>query len=609
MAKKGFEPSRTRNFVMVGHRSAGKTSLSDVILQTAGVTRAIGRVDERTSLLDHTQEAHKRHMTMEPSTAWMSWRDHLLFLVDTPGSMDLAHVAEHAMHQLDGFVCVVAANDGVQHLTDRILHTANRLRVPGVAVINQMDRAFDLDGTVAELERASGRKAVLLQLPLMDDDGHVCGVVDLLDQKAYRYAPDGSGAWSEEPLSKQMARAAGAARERLIEAIALEDEHLLERYLEFLGLPDDVVQDGLARSTQRCTMLPVLLTSAHLAIGAGPLLDHLVRLLPEPSLARRPALDADGEFVATVLHTSIDSEGRPWSMLRVWDGAPRHGAELVTGSTGARSKVRKLFQVRGPRRAVAHSTGPGTIVGTWDLIDARPGDVLTHGARLSTPRPDMPPPMTAYTLSTEDDHQAALLERALTILLRMDHGLEVRALAGREHLLEGRTPGQLDRAVEWLKHRMGVRFSVELPRVAYREAPAQPASRAEGVHLRATNGSSRSTASAASTWCPPTRDGTCRSPRRWMVSRCRRASCRPSRRARCTRPRRDPPRAIRWWAWRSRAWTASTTSCSPPRSTSGRPGRRPCARPCSRAARACWSRGPGWRCTDLQTVWARSSRI
>lgn len=480
--KKGFDPSHTRTFAVVGHRSAGKTSLGDVLLQATGATREVGRVDQGTSLLDHTAEAHARHQTLEPGTAWLTWRDHQLNLVDTPGAQDLVHDVGLTLHVVDGFVLVVAANDGVEHGTERALELADAKALPGVAVVHQADRPHDLAALLEDLQRATERKVLPLQLPFLDDAGVFAGVVDLPRQRAMRYDPEGSGAWSPEPLPTRLTEAVSAAWEKVVEAVAVEDEELLEEYLEYLELPVERVLAGLADLVRAGRALPVLFTSSALVAGAEPLLDAIVDMIPAADLQQRPGLPDDDEFSATVVHTSIDAEGRPFTLLRVWTGQARLG-DFRT-QDGRIAKVRKVFQVRGPRRAVASTVGAGAIVATWDPVPARPGETLSESGEATLRPPVLPPVMVRRVVLPRTAGDNERLERALPILLRMDHALELETdPLGGELVLCGRTVGQVERAASWLRRRMGVAVDLELPRVSYREAPKEATSAVEGVHV------------------------------------------------------------------------------------------------------------------------------
>jgi elongation factor G len=486
--KKGLAPSSVRNIAVVGHRSAGKTSLADMLLHAAGVTRTVGRVDEGSSLLDHSAEARDARQTLEIATAWLPWGESAVYLVDTPGAQDLLLDAERALYQVDAALLCLAGNDGVPHGASRMLQVADRLRLPMLAVVHQADRPHALDALLHDLRAITERRVLLLQLPFHDDSGAFAGVIDLLTRRALRFDPEGSGAFSPEPIPSRLRDAVEAARDRLVEAAALDDEDLLERYLEFLELPDDVVVAALARSVRDGRTMPVAFTSAAAVAGAAPLLDAIIDLLPSPQQTTRVDAPRDGSFAATVLHTTIDDEGRPCALLRVWSGDALDVREWTHGESGEKVKIRKLYSVRGPRRATAVHTGPGAILATWDRVDARPGETLTDRERYALRRPPLPPVMVRRRLAPDGGQDPKALAVAIDVLLQMDHALDLERDPDGRPVLGARSPGQVERALRWLKARMGARVRARSPDVAYREIPANGTSGVEGVHLREAGG-------------------------------------------------------------------------------------------------------------------------
>lgn len=488
MVKKGILPPKVRNVAVVGHRSSGKTSLGDLLLCEGGATRTVGQVDQGTSLLDYSAEARRGRQTLEPSTAWLNWREHLLYLVDSPGAQDLVHVAEHTLHQADAALLCVAANDGLAHGCVRMLQAADAIALPALAVIHQADRPHSLPSLIEGLRAHTDRRVLPFQLPFVDDEGTFAGVIDLLANRVLRYDSEAHGQYSVEPVPDRYTSAVEAAREALVETVALDDEELLERYLEFLELPTELVVQGLARAVRQGRLLPVVFTSTAAVIGAGPLLDAVVDLLPPPQPSHRVDVPSDDMFAATVLHTTVDDEGRPCTLFRVWSGQADKVKRWSHGESGQQLKVRKLFAIRGPRRALPAYTGPGAVLATWDAVDARPGETLTAAERYALRRPALPPVMVRRELRLADGQDPRALERAAQVLVRMDHGLELERDADGTFTLLARTLGQVDRAVGWLKHRMGVAITAERPSIDYREVPANGTWGVEGVHLREVGG-------------------------------------------------------------------------------------------------------------------------
>ncbi len=497
MGNKAFDPQHTRLFALAGHRSTGKTSLAEVLFQTTGVTRTIGRVDDGTSLLDHRPGERRRGMTLELGFAWMPWQDHLLQLVDTPGSEGLAHQRRLAFATVDAAVVVVSAPDGVEYGTERVLEET---RVEGLArlvVVNRAERLVDPQALVAAIEEAAGVRALPVQLPYFDDEGRFSGVINLLEPdgepRVYRYDLCGGNAFSPEPLPERARADAHAAWERLQEAVALADDALLEDYLEFLVLAPAQVHEGLARLVRRGEVVPVLFASAALAIGAHPLLDAIVSLLPSPLERAAPvgrgvdgeplAIRPDDPFLAQVIASSLDDDGKVVQVLRVWSGQPPRNGQWVDANTGARFRVGKLYQVRGPRRAMAHTTGPGAVVATWDVEAGRPGDTYgVDGSRIA-PAPPVSAPMVSYLLDPVGPRDKAALPAAVERLCLLDGALSFTVDPLTSGIvLHGQDDVHLGRALDRLQHRFGLHIRAALPPVPYRETPSGAASRVRGVY-------------------------------------------------------------------------------------------------------------------------------
>ena len=278
-----------------------------------------------------------------------------------------------------------------------------------------------------------------------------------------------------------------ARRERLIEAVALTDDSLLERYLEFLTLSDDDFRMGLRMAMRECRLMPVFLMVAEQCVGVQPLLDFIEWTFPTTA---QPPVPQEGVYdgrYATHLATHVDSAGNLYHVLRLWTHAERRGDKWVNGRTAEAFKVRKYFHLRGPRRSSAHTLVPGAIVGVWDSFKGRPGDTIVSSGALWVnpvhPRPAM------MTFALESKVAAEILDAALVELSQFDHGLHF----GFEDFthrrtVSGHSKAQLDRAVNWLSRRTGQLVLGQLPEVQYRETIKLEVSGIEGIHERMENG-------------------------------------------------------------------------------------------------------------------------
>jgi elongation factor G len=452
---------RLRTFALVGHRSAGKTSVGELLLQAGRVTREVGEVDRGTALLDWTSAERRRHQTLEVSTAWFEWGDTFVQLIDTPGAECLEGLRDAALAGCDAVVVTVDERAGIEHGTRSAFAVAAALGLPVLAAVTKLDvapRERD-EAVVAEIAGASGIRAVPLH------GGATLDGVPLFD-----------------------ARAEAAHREALAEIVALGDDVLLERYLEDLVLPDDVVAAGLERAFAERRLLPVVFVCPPRRVGAERLLDAISRLVPSP-LARTARghtpigdpveVERGGPFLARVLSTHRDDHGAPFHVLRVEAGSDPD-REILAGSVPVR--VRKWYRLRGPRRASAGALVPGLVVATWDTLPVRAGDTLGDGSCLLD-RPPAVPPMTTWALRSGRRRASEQFADAVRAVADADPGLEVGTDPGTGALLlSGADDEHLRLAMERLEAWTGLRAVVELPPVGYRETPATRVGRTEGVH-------------------------------------------------------------------------------------------------------------------------------
>lgn len=488
MRKTGYTPEDLKTFALVGHRSAGKTTVGDACLFVSGVTRTMGRVDTRTSLLDHGPEARKRQMTLNAGFAWFPWETTMFQMIDTPGSVGLQHQTELIVANSDAFVLTVSAPDGVESGTEAILDWVQKWKKPGICVLNKIDRAFSLDSVMDQLRTSClTGNPVAVQMPYVETGGELVGVVDLIDGVAYRYAGNGSGRFSPEPIPERLSEEFRNRRERLIEAIALTDDGLLERYLEYLSLNDEDFRNGLRAAVRNRLVLPVFLTVAEQCIGVKPMLDFMNWVFPETAVPQIPQESMRSERFATFLASQVDAAGNLYHILRLWTPAERRGDKWVNGHSGAFFKVRKYFHVRGPRRSTAHSLVPGAIVAVWEPVEGRPGDTLVSSGTLWVNPVHLKPAMMTFALSTECAPN--LLEAALGQLAKLDHAIcfGAESLSGRP-TISGQSEAQLERALNWLQRRIDAPIRGELPEVEYRETIKLEVSGIEGKHERLENG-------------------------------------------------------------------------------------------------------------------------
>lgn len=489
-------PVRSRVVALGGHRSSGKTSLGELLLQAGGVTRSIGRVEQGSSLLDHLPEERERRQTIQLSFAWIPWGEQFIHLIDTPGTEALNHERNLAIAGADALIAVVDATAGVERGAEEVFELAIALALPRIAVLTKRERALDTSAVLDEIAIAGDARVVAVDVPVFEDD-ELVGLVSLLRRDLLlRAAADGDGAVLPEPLPEAVVDEVNAAWELLTEAVALTRDDLIERYLEDTSLPDDVVFEALGAAVSDGKLLPVATASAARGIGGPSLLELIALSLPRSP--ERVAYEPDGSqvhlagdtssgdapFVAMLLASQRDADGQLMHVLRVVSGAAPLRAPWVHGERGTTSRVRKLYAIRGPRRKTADHVQAGNLIATWDALDGRPGDTFTDGPLMALLVPDLPPRMATRLLTPVHPTDDRKLADGLFRLIARDVGLEVLiddVTCGV--LLAGLTDVHLERALQRLRDEEGVRADATLPPVAYREVPAGSIAAVEGTHV------------------------------------------------------------------------------------------------------------------------------
>ncbi|MCB9678564.1 MAG: 50S ribosome-binding GTPase [Alphaproteobacteria bacterium] len=489
-ARATYAPTQIRNVALIGHRSSGKTSLAEAILAIAGAVRAPGSVTAGTALLDFDDVERRKQQSLQTGFAWVEWGGGLLQILDTPGLNALAYERLLGISVAEVAIVVVDAGEDLGAAAELAFADSLQRGVPTMVFVNKLDRPHDLGAVLESLQSAAGdRRVVPVEAPV-GEGGQCTGVVDLLtgavDMKEGAEPFSGMQSW--------MTRFA----EQLTESVALTDDALLEHYLEYLEVPPERLQAALAKAVGRGEIVPVLFGSATNGYGVHRLLDFVAAYAPTAASRKGPTafeydgtpveLGPEGPLVAQLVATQLDADGQPYHVLRVWQGEAKPNQTWVNADTGESGRIRKLYKLRGPRRAAASNTCAGSLVATWDPLPGRPGACFNTGPKLLVPAPDVPPSMMAYALFPKSDRDARRLQEALNQLLSMDGSLELHTdeTTGRL-LLRGFSDAHLDLALERLHSRLGVDVHADLPPIPYREIPARVVNGVSGVHRKEDN--------------------------------------------------------------------------------------------------------------------------
>jgi len=492
-----------RSLAVIGHGACGKTSLCEALLFTAGAVKTLGTVEAGSTVMDFEPEEHERRKSLSSAIAHLVWKKHGLHIADTPGDSNFVPEARSCLEVLDGALLVISAVSGVEPQTEKTWTYAREAARPALAFVNMMDREnADFDKAVASLRDLLGINAVPIQIPIGSGESFK-GIVDLISQKAFVYATDGSGKFKEEEIPADLQDAAKAARKELLESIAESNDDLLEKYLESEELDADEIDRGLANATRQGAFVPVACGSATRDVGLGPLLDAILRTLPSPEQAGPRAgheagatdkkierAPAESEpFSAIVFKTLVDPFAGTLSVMRIVSGKLDADLHALNAGRGNKEKLAHPLFLMGKKQLAAEDPGPGDIVAVAKLKDTHTGDTLCdEKAPVQYSFPAPPRGVLAYALAAKTKQDEDKVNSCLHRLIEEDPSLHLdRDSQTKEHLLSGMGQQHIDVTIEKLKRKFGVEVVLSTPTVPYKETVRGKAS-AEGKLKKQTGG-------------------------------------------------------------------------------------------------------------------------
>src|SRR5271170_826567 len=281
---------RTRNIGIAAHIDAGKTTATERILFYTGRTHKIGEVHDGAATMDWMVQEQERGITITSAATACTWRETRINIIDTPGHVDFTVEVERSLRVLDGLVALFDSVAAVQPQSETVWRQANKYKVPRIIFVNKMDRmGADFFNVVDKVRERLGARAVPIQVPIGAEDNFL-GVVDLFTMKKTIYGDDLGSVLEEVPVTDadgELKTTAEKWRKELVEAVAEQDDALLEIFFSGEEVPIDRMKAALRKATIAGTVLPMLCGSAFKNKGVQPLLDAIVEYLPSPLDAKR----------------------------------------------------------------------------------------------------------------------------------------------------------------------------------------------------------------------------------------------------------------------------------------------------------------------------------
>ena len=479
-----YDTAKIRNLGIIAHGGAGKTSLSEAILFNSGMIDRLGRVDDGTSTMDFEPEEIKRKISITSSLDHCEWQGHSIHLVDTPGYGDFIADTRACMRTLDCAVIILSAISGVKVQTEEVWAWADEFEIPRIAFVNKLDRErASFFRAIDDMEKALKARGVAIQLPLGIEAGFD-GVIDLIRMKAYRYAKDSSGSFTEIEIPAEYLDEAQRLREQMVETVAEAYDALTEKYLESGDLSEEEIIDGLRVGTIRNTFTAVLCGSATANIGVKQLLDAICTYLPSPldrtkalgtnpktkALEERAPLETE-PFSALVFKTTSDPYTGKISIFRVYSGVLNSDSTVFNATKGVDERIGQIYELEGKKQKPIKQAVAGDIVAVAKLKETVTGDTLCDAAKpvVYEPAPLLKP-VISYAIEPKTKNDEDKIHSALHKMIEEEPTLEShRDEQTKEFIISGMGQVHLDVIVEKMKRKFNVEVLLKTPKVPYLE--------------------------------------------------------------------------------------------------------------------------------------------
>jgi elongation factor G len=474
---KEYQTKQLRNVALLGHGSAGKTSLAEAMLFTSGATNRMGKIEDGSTTADFDEEEIRRRISLSLTLVPVEWGDCKINLLDTPGTTDFVGEVKSAVRVADLALILVDAVAGVEVGTELVWQYADEQSLPRMVVVNKMNREnASLTRTLEALQAAFGQTFVPISLPI-GAEGSFAGVVDLVKMKALLGA---EGKVADIPAD--MAAQVEEARTKLIEVAAEADDELIIKYLEGETLTDEEIQRGLRAAILNRTAAPVLVAAGTANLGTQALLDALVAYAPSPE-DRGPvtARGKTGEesispnelapLAALVFKTTADPFVGKLTYFRVYGGLIESDSRVYNRRVEEEERLGQVYVMRGKEQLPVARLHTGDIGAVPKLTHTITGDTLCDkGHPVSLAGPAFPSPLFAVAVDPVSKADQAKLGPTLTRICEEDPTLRWRQEASTQQMiLEGMGEAHVDIAIRRMQNRFGVRVETSIPKVPYRE--------------------------------------------------------------------------------------------------------------------------------------------
>src|SRR6266568_7956885 len=505
IVQRQFSLEKTRNIGIMAHIDAGKTTTTERILYYTGRSYKIGEVHEGTATMDWMVQEQERGITITSAATTCFWRDCRVNIIDTPGHVDFTVEVERSLRVLDGAVAILDAVSGVEPQTETVWRQADKYRVPRMVYVNKMDRVgADYFQSIEMIKSRLGAHPVVIQIPVGREDQYR-GLVDLIEQVALVWEEDDETLgkdFKKVPIPADLRDHVREHREKMIEALAEVDEHLMAKYVASEPISAEEIRAAVRKGTIAMKLFPVICGASFKNKGVQPLLDAVIDYLPSPldvppveginpetrAIEKRRAAD-DAPFAALAFKIMNDQHVGQLVFLRVYSGTLEAGSGVYNSTKGKKERVGRLLRMHANKKEEVEAVAAGDITAAIGLKLTTTGDTLCDPDKpIVLESMTFPAPVIAVAIEPKTRADEEKLGVSLSRLAMEDPTFRVTTEEETSQtLIHGMGELHLEIIVDRLLREFKVEANVGKPQVAYRETIRKPAE-AQGKFVRQTGG-------------------------------------------------------------------------------------------------------------------------
>ncbi len=479
-----IECQNIRNFGIIAHIDAGKTTTTERILYLTGATYKIGEVDEGTTVTDWMEEERNRGITITSAAVSCNWKNSIFHIIDTPGHVDFTAEVQRSLRVLDGAVVVFCGVAGVQTQSETVWKQADTYKIPRIIYINKLDRiGANFDNAISDIKKKLNVTPIPITVPYYNND-NLEGVIDIIKMKKVTFKDSGE-VQDITDIPEDFISAAEKYREELINIITSYDDKLLEKVLEE-NINEQAIIDSIRINTIKRNYIPVLAGTSLKNIGVPLLLDAIDNFLPSPDDISsikafyvktnqwdKLLFDPKGDTVAYIFKVQFHREKGPLAFIRLYSGSIKNGDNLYNPRTKKRERIQDLLKIYADKHERLESTSAGDIVTIAGLKNIGTGDTLcfeNHQVVLESLK--FPEPVIYVKVETKNAIDKEKLVAAKQNILIEDPTITYREdQETGQTLIGGMGELHIQILLEKIKKTYGIELKSGSPQVAYKETP------------------------------------------------------------------------------------------------------------------------------------------